>query len=151
MTRYPHNSTIDWLVYGVIAGAIIAGLAFMFIFGSIPHANAAGYCAGQSVRASWYGRETCGHRPPGRGKGKCQTASGIPFDGSQWVVAHKTLPFGTKLRITYNGKSVVVPVQDRGPYIKGRTLDLSHAVAVALGTIKSESGAPVVCMQILKH
>lgn len=127
---------------------IIVGLAWVFITATIPHVEAA-QCRGQMVRASWYGKETCGHRLPGRGKGKCQTASGIPFDGSQWLVAHKTLPFHSKLRLSYGGKSVVVPVEDRGPWVSGRTLDLSRAVAVSLGTIKAKEGAPLVCMERL--
>jgi len=90
----------------------------------------------QTVVASWYGAES-GHR----------TASGLRFDGSQWLVAHKSLPFGTKLRLTYRGRSVIVPVQDRGPYIRGRELDLSEAVARALGT--KGAGTARVCMERL--
>ncbi len=80
------------------------------------------------VKASWYGAES-GNK----------TATGHPFNGKQWLVAHRTFPFGTKLRLTYNGRSVVVSVLDRGPYIRGRTLDLSAAVARRLGTIGSSS------------
>lgn len=96
-----------------------------------PRAAYAGTC--QTVVASWYGIETCNGRKPGTGRYDCKTADGTPFDGTQFLVAHKTLPLGTKVRITYKGKSVVAPVRDRGPYIKGRTFDLSHAVAKALG------------------
>jgi len=91
----------------------------------------------QMVTASYYGAES-GNR----------TASGLRFDGSQWLVAHKSLPFGTKLRLTYRGRSVIVPVEDRGPYIAGRTLDLSEAVARALGT--KASGTARICMEITR-
>lgn len=93
-------------------------------------------CGGQIVTASWYGAES-GNR----------TASGLYFDGTQMIVAHKTLPFGTKLRITYRGKSVIAKVEDRGPFIAGRTLDLSRAVAAKIGMIPA--GVGKVCFQIL--
>lgn len=98
--------------------------------------------------ASWFGKETCHGRPPGHGKGFCETADGTPFNGQQWLLAHRTLPFGTKLRITYRGKSVVVPVKDRGPYIRGRTLDMSAAVARTLGAISN--GVVRLCMEIVR-
>lgn len=117
-------------VLGPVAIWLITG-AFLVL--SAPQVQAA-ECAGRIVTASWYGAES------GR-----RTASGLRFDGSQWLVAHKSLPFGTKLRLTYRGRSVIVPVQDRGPYIAGRTLDLSEAVARALGT--KAVGAARVCME----
>jgi len=91
-------------------------------------------CSGEWVRASWYGVES-GNR----------TASGKRFDGTQWLVAHRTLPFGTKLRLTYQGRSVVVPVEDRGPFVAGRSLDLSAAVAAKLGT--KAHGVVRLCME----
>ncbi len=72
--------------------------------------------------ASFYGNES------GR-----QTASGQRFDQSKLTCAHRSLPFGTKLRVTHDGRSVVVTVNDRGPYVKGRVLDLSTAAARAVG------------------
>ncbi len=55
------------------------------------------------------------------------------------TAAHKTLPFGTKVRVTYprNGRSVVVRINDRGPFIRGRTIDLSRGAATKLGMISS--------------
>ncbi len=73
--------------------------------------------------ASWYG--------PGF-KG-LPTASGEPFDPQGYTAAHKTLPFGTDLIVSYRGRSVAVTVNDRGPYVDGRELDLSQAAARALG------------------
>ncbi len=61
-------------------------------------------------------------------------ANGKEFDmDDSSVVAHKWLPFGTKVRLTRKGKSIVVVVQDRGPYVKDRNFDLSRASASELG------------------
>jgi rare lipoprotein A len=104
-------------------------------------------CAGQIVWASFYGKETCNGRPPGHGKGFCETANGTAFDGSQMVVAHRTLPYGTMVRFTYRGKSVTVPVDDRGPYVRGRVFDLSEAAARRIGMI--EAGVVKLCAERL--
>jgi rare lipoprotein A len=71
--------------------------------------------------ASFYGHDT-------------QTASGEKFDPSQLTAAHRTLPFGTRVRVTNtaNGRSVTVRINDRGPYIRGRTVDVSSSAAEAL-------------------
>lgn len=63
------------------------------------------------------------------------TASGRSYRASDMVAAHRTLPFGTKLRVKNprNGRSVVVTIVDRGPFIKGRIIDLSKGAANALG------------------
>lgn len=63
------------------------------------------------------------------------TASGEPFDKSAMTCAHRSLPFGTHLRVTVIGtdKSVVVRVNDRGPFLKGRIIDLSEGAAARLG------------------
>jgi rare lipoprotein A len=79
--------------------------------------------------ASFYGNES------GRA-----TASGQRFDENLLTCASRTLPFGTKLRVTHGGKSVVVTVNDRGPYVKGRVLDLSTAAARAVGLIDAGVG-----------
>jgi rare lipoprotein A len=64
-----------------------------------------------------------------------KTASGEKFDATQLTAAHPTLPFGTRLRVTNvnNGQSVTVRVNDRGPFIPGRVVDVSHSAAEALG------------------
>jgi len=66
------------------------------------------------------------------------TANGEKFNMYDMTAAHKTLPFGTRVRITNleNGRKVVVRINDRGPYIKGRTIDLSFAAARKLGMIQ---------------
>lgn len=68
-----------------------------------------------------------------------RVASGGWFNPNAMTAAHKTLPFGTKVRVTNrnNGKSVVVTINDRGPYIKGRIIDLSRAAASQVGMTKS--------------
>ena len=66
-----------------------------------------------------------------------QTASGEKFDARELTAAHPTLPFGTKLRVTdvKTGRSVTVRVNDRGPYVPGRIVDVSHSAAAELGMI----------------
>jgi rare lipoprotein A len=66
-----------------------------------------------------------------------QTASGDNFDPQALTAAHPNLPFGTKLRVTNvtTGKSVIVRVNDRGPFVPGRIVDVSHSAAAALGMI----------------
>ena len=63
-----------------------------------------------------------------------ETASGEKFDPEKLTAAHRTLPFGTRLRVTnlVNGRSVMVRVNDRGPYVRGRTVDVSASAAEAL-------------------
>ncbi|MDR3712415.1 MAG: septal ring lytic transglycosylase RlpA family protein [Puia sp.] len=80
-------------------------------------------------QASWYGVEEAGRR----------TSSGIPFDPSRLSAAHRSLPLGSCVRVTQlgNHKSVVVPVIDRGPFVRGRLLDLSQAAAERLDMIKA--------------
>jgi len=89
--------------------------------------------AAECVIASHYGAES----------GKV-TANGEPFDGTSMTAAHRTLPFGTRLRVTYQGRTVVVRINDRGPFIRGRALDLSTAAARKLGMIKA--GVARVCI-----
>lgn len=79
----------------------------------------------QTGVASWYG-------PGFQGR---KTASGERFDTHSMMAAHKTLPFGTKVRVTNkaNGKSAIVTIKDRGPFVAGRVIDLSHAAKNAIG------------------
>ena len=67
------------------------------------------------------------------------TASGEKFDTRDLTAAHPTLPFGTRLRVTNvaTGRSVTVRVNDRGPYVPGRLVDVSHSAADALGMVGS--------------
>jgi rare lipoprotein A len=78
-----------------------------------------------SGRASWYGPGFHGRR----------TASGETFNTNALTAAHRTLPFGAKVRVVNKrtGRSVVVRINDRGPYAHGRIIDLSRAAAQAIG------------------
>ncbi len=66
-----------------------------------------------------------------------RTASGEKFDGNELTAAHPTLPFGTRLRVTdvATGRSVTVRVNDRGPYVPGRVVDVSYSAAQTLGMV----------------
>ncbi|MBT8378391.1 MAG: septal ring lytic transglycosylase RlpA family protein [Ignavibacteria bacterium] len=77
------------------------------------------------MRASWYGPKFHGRI----------TANGEVYDQMAFTAAHKSLKFGTLLKLTNkkNDKSVIVRINDRGPYIPGRQLDVSKAVAIELG------------------
>lgn len=75
--------------------------------------------------ASYYGGKFHGRR----------TASGEIFDKNAMTAAHRSLPFGTKVKVTNlrNGRTVLVRVNDRGPHVRGRIIDLSHAAAKKIG------------------
>jgi rare lipoprotein A len=75
-----------------------------------------------SGMASYYGNES-GSR----------TASGQRFNQNAMTAAHRSLPFGTKVRVTHGGQSVIVTINDRGPFVRGRVLDLSTGAARAIG------------------
>jgi rare lipoprotein A len=106
--------------------AIAAACAIpaMLVFLAAPAKAAAGCGV-----ASWYALTS-------------KTASGERMDPAKLTAAHKSLPFGTKLKVTNpkNGKSVVVRINDRGPFTKGRTLDLSKAAAQRIGLISRGHG-----------
>ena len=98
----------------------------------------AGGCAGSAVStdpgstqtgmASYYGEEFAGE----------PTASGETFDPSAMTAAHRTLPFGTQVRVTRlsTGEAITVRVNDRGPWIEGRIIDLARAAAEELNMIE---------------
>lgn len=75
-----------------------------------------------SGMASFYGNES-----------GSKTASGQHFNQNAMTAAHRSLPFGTKVRVTHGGRSVVVTINDRGPFVRGRVLDLSTGAARAVG------------------
>ena len=87
--------------------------------------------------ASWYG-------PGFEG---LPTASGEPYDPYGYTAAHKTMPLGTDITVSYGGRSVEVTVNDRGPYVPGRELDLSAAAAEEIGL--TYTGIDVVDVQVL--
>jgi rare lipoprotein A len=111
--------------YGKAAAILFAAGATLVSF----NATASAQCG----RASWYALTS-------------RTASGERMNPSAMTAAHRSLPFGTKIRVTNkrNGKSVVVRINDRGPFIRGRVLDVSKAAARQLGFIGA--GHTAVCM-----
>lgn len=81
--------------------------------------------------ASWYGYESTKHNrrhPP-------RTASGAVFNPAHLTAAHRSLPFGTKVLVTnlHNNRTVIVVINDRGPFVRGRIIDLSKAAAHEIG------------------
>src|SRR5580704_15845178 len=82
-----------------------------------------------SGMASYYGNES-----------GSKTASGQRFNQSAMTCAHRSLPFGTKLRVTHGDRSVIVTVNDRGPFVRGRVLDLSTGAARAIGLTSAGVG-----------
>jgi rare lipoprotein A len=116
--RHHHHSNHDSASDGASNGASN---------GSWRNANAAitpssGSGRSFSGMASYYGNES-----------GSKTASGQRFNQNAMTCAHRSLPFGTKLRVTHGDRSVVVTVNDRGPFVRGRVLDLSTAAARAVG------------------
>ena len=83
----------------------------------------------QYGKASWYGDKEHGKR----------SASGEVFNRNAYTAAHKELPFGTVVRVTNreNGRKVKVRINDRGPYVRGRVIDLSYAAAKSIGLVRS--------------
>ena len=89
--------------------------------------------------ASWYGEQFHGK----------QAANGEIFDMAAMTAAHRTLPLGSMVRVVNltNGKHVRVRINDRGPYVNGRILDLSHAAAAQLGMV--EGGLSVIQLEVI--
>ena len=85
----------------------------------------------QTGHASWYASKFQGRR----------TASGEHYDGAALTAAHRTLPLGSYVRVTSlaTSKSIVVRINDRGPFVKGRIIDLSYAAASSLGLTRAPS------------
>jgi rare lipoprotein A len=101
-------------------GALVASVG---LIASLPSTEAS---AAQCGRASWY---KMGHT----------TASGEPMNARALAAAHRSLPFGTKVLVENlaNGRSVIVRINDRGPYAGGRVIDVTQGAAEMLGMIRS--------------
>jgi peptidoglycan lytic transglycosylase len=113
------------VVGGVVLAAAVAGCGFIAGRSAPPIDARSG--AVQEGTASWYGPGFHGNR----------TSSGEIYDQYDLTAAHQTLPLGTRVAVTNlaNGRSVEVRVNDRGPFVKGRAIDLSYAAAHTLGMI----------------
>jgi rare lipoprotein A len=114
----------------LIAQAIISA-AIVLIAASQAHAESF------SGKASYYGSES-----------GTRTASGQRFNQNAMTAAHRSLPFGTWLKVTHGGRSVVVTINDRGPFVRGRVLDLSTAAARAVGL--TSAGVGLVTAEVLR-
>lgn len=119
------GAALAWLVTSSLP-AQSRGFAWFFA-----HSKPAGSCSGQQVVATYY---VAGRR----------TASGQAFASNGYTAAHRTLPFGSRVTVTnpQNGASVTVVINDRGPFTRGVTLDLSGGAARAIGM----HGTQWVCM-----
>jgi rare lipoprotein A len=141
----PGTSTRSRTAFALIAATLLVG-------GSITEASAKSrhhrhhhrHHHAQNAQSNWLdANASIGAQSSGRGfSGKAsfygnesgsKTASGQRFNQNAMTAAHRSLPFGTKLRVTHRGQSVVVTINDRGPFIKGRVLDLSKGAARAIG------------------
>lgn len=96
----------------------------------------------KSVHASYYADKFNGKR----------TASGIKFNNNDYTAAHKKFPFGTKLRITNeaNGKSVIVEVVDRGPFVRSREIDLTKRAFMEIARNRGAGSMIVTIEEIIK-
>ncbi|MEP0521693.1 MAG: septal ring lytic transglycosylase RlpA family protein [Hyphomicrobiales bacterium] len=106
--------------------SLFAGLGLLTLAATGLTFSSPADAAAQCGKASWYALYS-------------RTASGEMMNPNHLTAAHKSLPFGTKVRVTNmkNGKSVVVRINDRGPFIKGRVIDVSKGAARKIGMIKS--------------
>jgi len=112
----------------LITAAAIAACSFIL--------PAEGFAAAGCGGASWYALHS-------------KTASGERMNPATLTAAHRSLKFGTKLKVTNrnNGRSVIVRVNDRGPFIRGRVLDLSRAAAQNIGMVST--GTAKVCYEVV--
>lgn len=140
------------MTYQTLAGltALVATLALSTAATATPSVNstqsdvsvASKQLIAQSVgQASFYGNQP--------GEGGSLTANGERYNPGGLTAAHRTLPFGTKVRVTSpnTGKSVVVRINDRGPFIGGRIIDLSVGAARSIGL--TSSGVGTVRMEVV--
>ena len=126
--RSARNERLAKMKKTLITSALIAAL---HLLGT--DVMAAGfYGNAQSGKASYYHDRFNGRR----------TASGVPYNKRELSAAHRTLPLGTRVRVTdaHTGRSVVVRINDRGPYARGRVIDLSRAAASQIGLLAKGVG-----------
>ena len=104
----------------------------IFLFAVLLPLQAASAADVQEGEASYYADSLQGNK----------TASGEPYDRNALTAAHRSLPFGTKVKVTYleTGQSVTVVINDRGPHAKGRIIDLSGAAAAKIGLKEAGHG-----------
>ena len=113
---------------GLRSACALVGLGLMLLVAPMPARAEPLTRSPQVGQASWYGEEFARRR----------TASGETFDPHDLTGAHRTLPLGSKVRVTnlHNGRSVLVTINDRGPYRRRRVVDLSYGAARVLGMVR---------------
>jgi len=132
------NGRLELVIRSIINSALV-GLMALALHG----------CAGMSPRhdGMWVGYRETGEASFYSSKLQSRkTASGEIFDQSMHTAAHKELPFGTKVKVTnlQNGKSVIVRINDRGPFVRGRIMDLSRSAFSHIGN----TGAGIINVKI---
>jgi rare lipoprotein A len=130
----------------IAAGLFLGGTATEASARSRHHHHHYRHQANQSAdHSSW--RDAFASIAPGSGSGRSfsgiasfygnesgsRTASGQHFNQNAMTAAHRSLPFGTRLKVSHGDRSVVVTINDRGPFVRGRVLDLSKGAARAIG------------------
>jgi rare lipoprotein A len=122
----PAERRLASLIGAVAAAAVL--LAVPAPYTQVPSPAEEAPMWAQDGHVSWYGPGFHGRR----------TANGETFDTNDLTMAHRSLAFGSRVRVTNldNGRSIVVRVNDRGPYVRGRIGDLSHAAASRLGFVE---------------
>jgi rare lipoprotein A len=125
--RVPHGAVLGLAMLGMGCASADAGDAAASV--APPAIEARPNGAPQVGVASFYARHFTGRR----------MANGRPFDPASDTIAHRTLPFGTVVRVTnlHNGRTATARVQDRGPWIRGRIVDVSPRIAHELDMIRS--------------
>ena len=127
--------------FAMIAATLLVGGSVTEASAKSRHLRHHSHHAGQAAKSNWLDANAS-IRSSGSFSGKAsfygnesgsRTASGQRFNQNAMTAAHRSLPFGTKVRVTHRGQSVVVTINDRGPFVRGRVLDLSTGAARAIG------------------
>jgi rare lipoprotein A len=150
----PGNVTRSRTAVALFAATLLVGLGITEASAKSNrhHGHRHSHQAGNSLGGSW--RDANAAISPSSGAGRSfsgmasyygnesgnKTASGQRMNAGAMTAAHRTLPFGTKLKVTHSGRSVVVTINDRGPFIRGRVLDLSTGAARAIGLTSAGVG-----------
>ena len=134
--------------FALIAATLLVGGSATEASAKSRHHRHHSHHAGQAATSDWRNANASigsGHSFAGKAsfygnESGSRTASGARFNQNAMTAAHRSLPFGTKVRVTHRGQSVVVTINDRGPFVRGRVLDLSTGAARAIGLNRAGVG-----------